>query len=45
MQQHVQSLLQVVGKTQEAMSGVGSSRVDKEAKVSSCQTRTTYRPT
>ena len=34
MQQYVESLLQVVGRTQEAMSGVGSSRGDKEAKVS-----------
>ena len=38
MQQHVDSLLQVVGRTQDARSGhtlgVGSSRGDKEAKVS-----------
>ena len=34
MQQHVDSLLQVVGRTHEATSGAGSSRGDKEAKVS-----------
>ena len=34
MQQHVDSLLQVVGRPHEAASGAGSSRGDKEAKVS-----------
>ena len=34
MQQHVDSLLQVVGRPHEATSGAGSSRGDKEAKVS-----------
>ena len=34
MQQHVESLLQVVSRTQEATSGAGSSHGDKEAEVS-----------